>query len=351
MTTASDENLWRLFQPANLKRLGKLPDYLLAGLTRAPTAKVRELREQRGIPRFVHKRSAKHRWTAAQRKLLGTMTDAAAAGAVGTTEFQTEAERKRLGIAPYVKPMAVHAWLPSQDALLGVESDALLAVRLGVSIRVVRLRRRELGIPRQRGSGTVKGGYVPRTAEQIWTPEVLSQLGKITDSILAAHLKLHTREVRAKRESLGIPRSTLKHPGARDWTAEEIAMLGTMSDTDMAKKLKMNRSCVAVRRIAEGIPRFDRTPEPRVWTNGEDALFDKHTDLEVAALLMINPSKVRLRRKQLGIPRKTGSFKRKILGKAARRDTLPTHEDDPVDDSAKTHSVDRLSLGRPRTGL
>ncbi len=291
-----------------------MPDYLLAQLLKLSTAEIRAQRELRGIPRFVSPERRKHVWTKAERKLLGTTTDAAVAGIIGTSEVQVEKERQRLGIARYVKPLALHVWLPEEDALLGVDSDARLAIRLGVTTRVVRLKRAKLGIPRQRGSGTVNGGHVPRTEEQIWTPEMLSKLGKVSDSIIASHLKIHSREARAKRESLGIPRLEAKHPAAREWTPEEMALLGTMTDADLAKKLGINRSCVGVKRVAQGIPRFVRAPKQHVWTKEEDALIASHTEMEVAALLSITPARVRARRNQLRLPRKPGSYKRTNAG-------------------------------------
>lgn len=290
-------------QPENLAQLGKVPDYLLAEILRLPVAEIRAQRERRGIPRFMAKTAVPHSWTAEELKLLGTMTDAAVSGQIGTSELQVSKERQRRGIAACAMTVRQHIWLPEHDAMLGSDTDVQVAIRLGITTRTVAMRRNELGIPRQRKSGTVKGGHVVRTPEEIWTREAISMLGTTSDSMLAVLLRISPAEVRAKRESFGIPKPEPKHPAAREWTREELALLGTMTDADIAKKLRVNRTRVNVRRIAAGIPRFIPQKIERAWTKDEDAMLGVRTDSEIAAKLGITRKIVENRRKQLGVPR------------------------------------------------
>lgn len=301
MTQDSKKN--RQLNPTELAQLGTIPDYLLSEILKVPTPEIRAQRELRGIPRFVSPGRAAHVWTPEDVELLGTMTDCAVAAKVGTSEFQVENERQRRKISATQTRMNHHVWLPEHDALLGVEFDSQIAIHLHVTTRTVRMRRQELGIPRQRGSGSKTGGHVERSPDEIWTPEMLAKLGTISDSTLAAHLKIHSSEVRAKRDALGVPRKEARHPALRDWTQEELSLLGTMSDTDIAKKLGVNRSRVCVRRTALSIPPFVPKKKVRVWTRDEDALLGVGTDSEVAARLKTTRSIVEKRRNQLGIPR------------------------------------------------
>lgn len=184
------------------------------------------------------------------------MPDAAVAEKLSIPVFRVEKERQQNKIAPYKPTVSKHQWLPEQDALLGVKIDADIAILLGLSKKTVALRRRELGIPRQRLSGSAKGPFTPPSPDEIWTPKNLAKLGTTSDSLLAAQLKIHSAEVRAKREASGIPRFVIPHPHTREWSDEELALLGTMSDSDIAKKLGISRAPVANHRKKLGISRF-----------------------------------------------------------------------------------------------
>ena len=190
--------------------------------------------------------------------------------------------------------------------MLGVRSDAYIAVHLGIQRESAALRRCQLGIPRQRGSGSVFGGHLKRTREEIWTSEVVAKLGQVSDSVLAALLKIHSSEAKAEREARGIPRCVPIHPYTRDWSAAELGLIGTMSDTDVAKMLGISRAPVAVRRNALGITRFKKEKCDRIWLPEEDAMLGVKTDPEVAVALRINRLLVAARRNELGIPGQNG---------------------------------------------
>jgi len=307
MTTTGETPQERLQRPGNLARLGTMPDSLLGEILRVPTTEIRARRELLGIPRFRSPGRKPHVWTTAECALLGTMPDSAVAGRLGISLLQVERQRKIRGIPAYKPSIQCHKWLPLHDAMLGVKTDAMVAVELGLTTRTVSERRKELGLPRQWASGSTKGGYVPRKPGEIWTPEVVAKLGTVSDSTLAAHLKVHSRDVRSKREALKIPRHEPRHPATRDWTRAELALLGTMSDTDLAKKLGANRQRVALRRVKMGIPRFVAKKKERVWTKKEDAMLGVRTDSEVAAMLGITRKIVETRRNRLGIPRQYGN--------------------------------------------
>lgn len=305
----------------NLARLGSMPDHLLGLIVKLPTAEVRAMREARGIPRYVAGRTEQHLWTPDDISLLGNMTDAAAAARIGTSHYQVLSERLRRDIPVFRKKSQRHQWLPEHDAMLGVKFDAEVAALLGISPKTVRIRRAALGISRQRGSGIVKGGYVAPTPEEIWTPEAIAKLGTISDSLLCAILRIPSQQVRAKRESMGIPRFSLPHPQIRKWTAEEIALIGTMPDSEVARKLGISRSQVEVRRKKMGIPRFVVIKQERAWLPEEDAMLGVLVDAEVAANLGINRLLVQRRRKKLGIPRQFHKGKNK-----PKRRWLPEEE-------------------------
>ena len=290
-------------------RLGTAADYLIAEILKVPLAEVRTQRESCGIPRFNGHHYRPHSWTSADLELLGTMPDAAVAERINTSVLQVETERNRQGIPSYAVRISLHTWLPEHDAMLGVKLDVELAALLGISKGAVAARRAELGIPRQRGSGSKKGEHVPRTPDQIWTPEAIARLGKISDSNLAAILRISSSGVRARREALGIPRRIPIHPHTREWTADEVALIGTMTDTDIAKKLGISRAQVQVRRKNMGIPRHIRLKKERIWLPDHDDMLGVKTDSEVAILLGTTRRIVETRRNKLGIPRQYANRK------------------------------------------
>jgi hypothetical protein len=287
----------------NVAKLGTAADYLLAEIFRVPIAEVRAQREVRGIPKYDGGLGSKRAWTPGDLELLGAMTDAAVAAKLGMSVLQVEAKRNHLKISAYAVPVRLRDWLPEEDALLGVKNDSELAALLGVTTATVAARRSALGVPRQRTSGSTKGGHVMRKPEQIWTPEAIARLGKISDAQLASILKIHSSAVRAQREALGLPRRVLIHPFTRSWTVEELALIGTMSDTDVAKKLGISRAPVAVRRKSMGISRYLPEKKQWLWLPEQDALLGVKTDSQVAAQLGISRHIVEKRRNQLGIPR------------------------------------------------
>ena len=145
--------------------------------------------------------------------------------------------------------------------------------------------------------------WVCAEPEEIWTPEAIARLGKISDAQLGTILRIHSSAVRARREALGIPRWTITHPFTRKWTAEELALIGTMSDADLAKKLGISRAPVGVRRKNMGISPYVPEKKQWMWLPEQEALLGVKTDSQVAAQLGIGRHIVALRRNQLGIPR------------------------------------------------
>lgn len=124
-------------------------------------------------------------------------------------------------------------WTDDMLAQLGKEKDAVLAERWGTTAKTVNLKRNALGIP--------AFGHVQ------WTGEMLALLGTDSDAELA------------KRKELGIACTSEQQGGAFDWTPEAVALLGTASDAKVAEQLGLSRLTVYNARMARGIPAAGRS--------------------------------------------------------------------------------------------
>ncbi|MDO4592644.1 MAG: hypothetical protein Q4B46_07570, partial [Comamonadaceae bacterium] len=101
-------------------------------------------------------------------------------------------------------------WTDEMLAQLGKEKDAVLAERWGTTAKTVNLKRNALGIP--------ACGHVQ------WTQEMLTVLGTDSDAELAKRWGMSKASVVAKRKELGIASLTEKQGGAFLWTPEAVAL-------------------------------------------------------------------------------------------------------------------------------
>ena len=116
-------------------------------------------------------------------------------------------------------------WTDDMLAQLGREKDAVLAERWGISAKTVNLKRNALGI--------AAFGHFQ------WTSETTALLGKASDAEVA--------------KQLGISKASGAASSAFDWTDEAIALLGTASDAKVAEQLGLSRLTVYNARVARGI--------------------------------------------------------------------------------------------------
>ena len=72
-----------------------------------------------------------------------------------------------------------------------------------------------------------------------WTDEMLAQLGREKDAVLAERWGTSAKTVNLKRKALGIAAF-----GHFQWTPEAIALLGSESDAELARRLGISKASV-----------------------------------------------------------------------------------------------------------
>lgn len=150
----------------------------------------------------------------------------------------------------------IRPWTAEERTLLGTLSDAEIAAKTGRTPNAVKEMRRRHGIAANKEAKRIH-----------WTTEALAKLGKIPDRELADSIKASETCVRQKRELLGVAPCFDYNSNKRfDWTAERVALLGTMTDQEVADQLDITSRLVAIARRSRGIPEFDPCsrviPEP-----------------------------------------------------------------------------------------
>ena len=135
-------------------------------------------------------------------------------------------------------------WTEDRLALLGKQSDTSLADQLGVSWSVVRVKRKALGIPRFDPLRTL-------LAEQ---PELIDQLGVVTDKQIASLAGVSPSRVRHYRNAIG---RTSPAPEKHPVPEAALAYLGREIDAEVAKRFGVSASAICALRRRRGIPRFD----------------------------------------------------------------------------------------------
>ena len=155
----------------------------------------------------MKEKQKRHRWTADDDALLGTMSDSDLAARLGVSVAAARQRQHNRDTRPrdnVRKPK--YSWTPERDALLGTMSDQKAAKKLGLTFSAARQRRVRLGIP--------AAGTVPRP----WTESEIAALGTDVDDVIAKLLGRPRASVVSKRINLGIdpaPRSKRKSPTGR----------------------------------------------------------------------------------------------------------------------------------------
>ncbi len=211
-----------------------------------------EIRSRRQLekegPRIAVRRGRavnRRKWSAAQVKLLGNLSDDEVALRIGSSRTIVQAERVRRGIPPFAPRSGPHAWTERELALLGTASDAAVAAELGVSRPVVTIKRRILGIP--------SFNAPPHDAHTVnWTADEEAMLGKVSDAQLAEILGRSRAAVYLRRRMLGI-RSSKPGPIKIRWTKRRLVRLGKDTDDAIARELGVHSSSVQRKRLELGI--------------------------------------------------------------------------------------------------
>lgn len=126
-----------------------------------------------------------------------------------------------------------------------------------------------------------------------WTPEVLAQLGRVTDRQIAAMVGCTPSRVGQKRrELLG---GAAVHPQQK-WSPEEVRLLGTMPDKALAERLGRSQYSVIGARRVRGIKPYS------VWSDERERLLGTMTDAQLARLWGVKVASIVHARERRGIP-------------------------------------------------
>lgn len=187
-------------------------------------------------------------WTDELIAKLGTATDLEIANIFGTSKSTITKKRLSLGIPPYLDPESTRTkglYTPDVISSFDKKSDREIAARLGVSKNAVKKTRKRLSIRKQ-------ASVIAQNLDALFTPEVISQLGVISDVAIAKQLGCDSETVRSHRVKLGI------EPVIKMTTlpSEAYPLLGTMPDKDIAKSFNVGIYAVGNKRRSLGIAAF-----------------------------------------------------------------------------------------------
>ena len=125
------------------------------------------------------------------------------------------------------------SWTAAEERLLGTVSDQDLAQRLGRSLRAISLRRHQLHIPK------FQSGRRP------WTRAEEELLGTMPDRRFAQRFKRSVRSVIVRRCEKAIP---LLRRQKHRWTQADDQLLGLRPDAQVALLLGLSKLAVSRRR-------------------------------------------------------------------------------------------------------
>ena len=132
-----------------------------------------------------------------------------------------------------------------------------------------------------------------------WTDDMLAQLGKEKDAVLAERWGTSAKTVNLKRNALGIAAF-----GHFQWTKEAVAMLGKEPDAEVARQLGISKASVVAKRVELDISPLDAKrgrSAQHSWTNAEIVQLGTAPDAQVAAQLGLSHAAVRNARMARGI--------------------------------------------------
>lgn len=145
-----------------------------------------------------------------------------------------------------------------RDWELGTKSDKFLAELWDIQVSQVKARREKLGIPDkdQKPSGKAPNRISASELNDLWR-DIDPILGSQSDAKIAKEWSVPARNIRSRREELGIPSWRSSQPSKYndiEWTAENEALLGVISDNEIAKRLNAAPHKVRKHREKLGIP-------------------------------------------------------------------------------------------------
>ena len=187
-------------------------------------------------------------WTPYKIALLGKAKDAEVAQSIGASKSTVTKKRISLGIPPYNVPksswgVSIYAGVSSFS--FKNETDQQIAERLGVSKNAVKKKRTRLGI---RKDAAIK----PQSLHHLFTPDVISNLGVLSDSAIARLIGCDSETVRAQRIKRGIE-PVIK---VKSLPKEAFALLGTIPDWLIAEQFDISVEAVRRNRRKRGISEF-----------------------------------------------------------------------------------------------
>lgn len=296
--------------PETLALLGKLPDKDIAAQFSLPYVFVVRTRMAMGVPRASIK--AEDKLPSEAISQLGKFSDAEIARRFGLTVYFISSARISLEIPAFERPKQdptkrpyksvslkpQRAWTPEEIALLGTISDSKLEEMTGISMAACAYTRNKLGIAPFR--------------DHKWTPELTALLGKVPDAevVKKSNGLFNIKGVRKKRHKLGIavcPAPKIEGTGGQAAIPEVMENLGKVSDYEIARRTGVDRTSITRQRQKLGIKAGPRGRKPIEWTAEDEALLGKFSDLEIGRKLGIARSTVKAKRKSLNIPIAAGT--------------------------------------------
>lgn len=228
---------------------------------------------------------------------LGQLKDVELARLIGTTPHRISRRREQLGIAPW----SVGQKIEPYKHLLGYTTDSAIAARCGVHSKSVKAYRESLGIlPVFRP--------VPRKQALPLSHELRPYkplFGLVSDQEIAQLAVVDLAVVQEIREALGFE-PVLPVPGST--TPQQIAdyhgpllgfesLLSTMTPTEISRHAGVPYSVVVQRCEALGVQPFKRVSVASRY----DHLLGKVPDALVARLAGVSRASIGVRRQRLGI--------------------------------------------------
>jgi hypothetical protein len=238
-----------------IRRLGKVPDNILARQYGIYPGRVRTERIRRQIP-SARPAPSLIAWTPAMLTELGTAPDPTVASRWGLSTASINIKRRSLGIPAFrarSQPPQSIPWTPSLVKLIGKRPDAELARSFDVPRYRIRIER------------LARGQRAPGWAGRVeWTREMLMNLRTLTTGEFVKRYRISPATVAEKRRELGIV-STAVRPIR--WTDQLIRLLGQISDRELARRVGCSRDAVRRKRRALCVRPFPesmrrRTGEP-----------------------------------------------------------------------------------------
>jgi hypothetical protein len=182
--------------PKQVALLGTMSDQALADKLGVAPNLIWKKRHALDIAPFgATREQLQYKWKKSELRKLGKVPDAVVAKITGIDMTTVRTKRVVLGI-PAANPVKSRKWSRSEIAKMGKMPDRCLAEQLGLGRRTVEKKRRELGIQ----------SFYERTLNKRWTPAVIRRLGTVPDAVLARSMGVSGPVVVAARKRHGIPR-------------------------------------------------------------------------------------------------------------------------------------------------